>query len=84
MVLMDLDMPVMDGYQATEMIRKLGNEKYQLLPIIAVTASVLSDAKESVLAAGMNDFIGKPFNPYDLFLKMKDHTKTVRTIQIER
>ncbi|WP_415906035.1 response regulator [Neptuniibacter sp. QD72_48] len=59
-VLMDCQMPVMDGFQATERIRQM--EKVKHLPIIAMTANALTSDKERVLNAGMNDHIGKPIN----------------------
>lgn len=68
-VLMDLQMPQMDGYQATQAIRKLGG-KYQKLPIIALTADVVSDAKDRVKQAGMNDYLSKPFSPDVLYRKI--------------
>lgn len=64
-VLMDLSMPEMDGYQATEWIRKHPTEN-QNIPIIALTASTLSSMKAEALDRGMNDFMTKPFNPSDL------------------
>lgn len=68
-VLMDLQMPQMDGYQATRAIRKLGG-KYQQLPIIALTADVVSDAKDRVKQAGMDDYLSKPFSPDVLYRKI--------------
>ncbi|WP_321404241.1 PAS domain S-box protein [Maridesulfovibrio sp.] len=59
-VLMDCQMPEMDGYTATRKIRE--NEKYKHLPIIAMTANVMADDYERSLQAGMNDHIGKPIN----------------------
>ena len=66
LILMDLDMPVMDGYEATQQIRKLSGEKYQSLPIIALSASAVADYKRNAQDAGMNDFITKPFQPHQL------------------
>lgn len=60
-VLMDIQMPVLDGVQATQRIRQ--HEIWQQLPIIALTAGVLSSEKERAWEAGMNDFIGKPIDP---------------------
>ncbi len=59
-VLMDIQMPVLDGYQATRQIRQLpgGAE----LPIVALTAGTLTQEKDAARAAGMNDFIAKPFD----------------------
>ena len=64
-VLMDLQMPIMDGYQTTQKIRLL--EKLKMIPVIAMTADVLPSDRERALAAGMNDFVGKPFALNELF-----------------
>lgn len=71
MVLMDLQMPVMDGYKATEMIRKLPEEKFKKLPIIAVSASAFNEVKKKVFDTGMTDFITKPINPEELYLTIE-------------
>lgn len=67
LVLMDLQMPEMDGYEAAIAIRKLPEKKYQSLPIIALTASAVLEMKDLVLEVGMNGCISKPFNPDDLY-----------------
>ncbi|MEM6380705.1 MAG: response regulator, partial [Bacteroidota bacterium] len=67
MVLMDLQMPVMDGYRTTEIIRSWPESKYQQLPIIALSASAMEEFRERAFAAGMNDYITKPFVPKELF-----------------
>ena len=65
-VLMDHMMPVMDGVEATQEIRKLSEEDYQKLPIIALSANATSEAKELFLQAGMDDFIAKPIREKEL------------------
>ena len=67
-ILMDIQMPVMDGYTACREIRKL--EKYRKLPIIAMTANVMSGDRKKVLDAGMNAHIGKPINVGEMLATM--------------
>ena len=65
MVLMDIQMPVMDGLEATREIRKFMSP--QELPIIALTAHAFAEERERSRVAGMNDFLAKPFKPDDLY-----------------
>jgi CheY-like chemotaxis protein len=65
LVLMDLQMPVMDGYQATAKLRADG--RFAALPIIAMTAHATIEERQRCLAAGMNDHISKPIDPDHLF-----------------
>jgi signal transduction histidine kinase/ActR/RegA family two-component response regulator len=74
MILMDLQMPEMDGYQTTTAIRGLRDEKYKNLPIIALTASAMLDIKDHAFTVGMNDYISKPFNPNDLYRKIASYS----------
>ncbi len=66
LILMDLHLPNVDGYQATSAIR----EKDQNIPIVALTAAAMVQEKEKVLSSGMNDYVTKPFKPHDLYNKI--------------
>ena len=66
LILMDLQMPIMDGYQATRLIRKFDEDT----PIVALTASALLKVRQEVIAAGMNDYVTKPFDPGELKRKI--------------
>ena len=70
-ILMDLQMPVMDGYEATKRIRQHPNEHIRTMPIIALTASVMIKVKEKVVQTGFNEYVTKPFNPNELYTKIK-------------
>jgi len=68
-ILMDIQMPEMDGIQATENIRR----KFKLnLPIIALTANALKEDKDKYIQYGINDYISKPFNTNELYQKIRD------------
>jgi signal transduction histidine kinase/CheY-like chemotaxis protein len=67
-VLMDIQMPVMDGYTATSTIRSLAG--YEALPILAMTANVLPEDRAKALAAGVNDHVPKPIDPDELYRKL--------------
>jgi CheY-like chemotaxis protein len=64
LILMDCNMPVMDGYEASRRIRS--NGRWPELPIVALTANALSDERERCRAAGMNDYLAKPFRREEL------------------
>jgi len=67
-VLMDCQMPEMDGYEATRAIRQ--EARWRDLPVIAMTANAMAGDRERALAAGMNDHIAKPVNVQELFGKL--------------
>lgn len=71
LILMDIQMPVINGIAATKKIRELEATSNTQTPIIAITANALSGDKETCLAAGMNDYISKPFQVDVLVNKMK-------------
>jgi CheY-like chemotaxis protein len=71
-ILMDIQMPIMDGILATKKIREIESSTNRHTPIIAITANALAGDKENCLAAGMNDYISKPFQPEVLIQKMRN------------
>ncbi|MCM1038054.1 MAG: response regulator [Ruminococcus sp.] len=68
-ILMDVQMPIMDGYEATRTIRRLPRKDVQTLPIIAMTANALEEDKEAALKNGMNAHIAKPID-MDIFISV--------------
>ncbi len=66
-MLMDVQMPVMDGYEATKTIRKLEDQKLAAIPIIAMTANAFEEDRQEALKSGMNGHIAKPINVDTLF-----------------
>jgi PAS domain S-box-containing protein len=69
LILMDVQMPVLDGFACTRKIRK----HFKDVPIIAVTASPKNEILQDILACGMNDFVSKPFKPNELRSKMLEY-----------
>ena len=67
-VLMDCQMPVMDGYEATRLLRQ--NPAFKGLPILAMTANAMADDRQKALAAGMQDHIAKPLNVEQMFMTL--------------
>jgi signal transduction histidine kinase/CheY-like chemotaxis protein len=75
-VLMDLQMPVMDGYEATRRLRQ--DSRYASLPVIAMTAHALPEERERCTAVGMNGHIGKPIEPEQLYATLARHYSSGR------
>jgi CheY-like chemotaxis protein len=71
-ILMDLQMPIMNGFDAAIEIRKMPDTKKANIPIIALTASALFDIRERVFNSGMNDYVSKPFKPEELLEKIQN------------
>ena len=67
LILMDLHMPVMDGIEATRIIRSSSDRKISQIPIVALTAAVMSEAHDKIENLAINDYVLKPFKPKDLY-----------------
>ncbi|MDR1894658.1 MAG: PTS transporter subunit EIIC [Spirochaetales bacterium] len=71
LIFMDVQMPVMDGYEATRLIRGFPAQEAQKVPIVAMTANVFKEDIVKCLASGMNDHLAKPLSEEDLFAKLQ-------------
>ncbi len=84
LVLMDVHMPEMDGFEATRIIRDRSSDVIDhQVPVIALTADVNNETRTRVREAGMNDFVTKPSEPDVLFQKIVDHTNLVLELPAE-
>jgi CheY-like chemotaxis protein len=77
-ILMDLQMPVLNGFDASMLIRKMQDPKKSGVPIIALSAAALTDIKEQVFDSGMNDYVSKPFKPEELMEKIQSLVTAVQ------
>jgi PAS domain S-box-containing protein len=73
LILMDLHMPVMDGIEATRIIRSSEDEKIRKIPIVALTAAVMSETHDKIENLYINDYVLKPFKPKDLYDRIVKH-----------
>ncbi|HUI17468.1 MAG TPA: response regulator [Alphaproteobacteria bacterium] len=71
LILMDIQLPVMDGYEATRRIK--ANPELRHIPILAVTSYALSGDEEKARAAGCDGYVTKPFSPRQLLAKVREH-----------
>lgn len=75
LILMDLHMPVMDGIEATRIIRNSDNLKIKDIPIVALTAAIMSESHDKIEDLNINDYVLKPFKPHDLFESIRKHIR---------
>jgi two-component system cell cycle response regulator DivK len=75
LILMDIQLPIMDGYEATRRIRI--NPELKSIPIIAVTSYALAGDEAKALAAGCSAYVTKPFSPRALLAKVQEHLTVV-------
>ena len=74
LILMDIQLPIMDGYEATRRIR--AEPGLQSVPIIAVTSYALSGEEQKARAAGCTDYVPKPYSPRQLLAKIREYLPT--------
>jgi len=75
LVLMDLHMPVMDGIEATRIIRQSEDPRIRDIPIVALTAAIMSESHDKIENLNINDYVLKPFKPHDLFERIRKHIR---------
>jgi PAS domain S-box-containing protein len=75
LILMDLHMPVMDGIEATRIIRNSQDPKIKSIPIVALTAAIMSESHDKIEELNINDYVLKPFKPHDLFERIRKHIR---------
>jgi len=75
LVLMDLHMPVLDGIEASRIIRNSENPKIKNIPIVALTAAIMSESHDKIEDLQIDDYVLKPFKPHDLFERILKHVR---------
>jgi CheY-like chemotaxis protein len=75
LILMDLHMPVMDGIEASRIIRNSDNPAIRSIPIVALTAAIMSENHDKIDELNINDYVLKPFKPHDLFSRILKHVR---------
>ena len=70
-MLMDIQMPVMDGYEATRRIRALNDQTLSAIPVVAMTANAFDEDRKAAAECGMNGFISKPINMDEVIQALK-------------
>jgi PAS domain S-box-containing protein len=75
LILMDLHMPILDGIEATRIIRNSDNPRIKNIPIIALTAAIMSESHDKIEDLNINDYVLKPFKPQDLYDRIRKHVK---------
>ena len=75
-ILMDIRMPVADGYTATELIRKMPRNDAATVPVIAMTADAFDESRRKAEKAGINDYVTKPIEPERLFDVLSSYIET--------
>ena len=73
LILMDLHMPVLDGVEASRIIRNSTNPQIKNIPIVALTAAIMSESHDKIEDLNINDYVLKPFKPRDLYEKIVKH-----------
>ena len=83
-ILMDIQMPIMDGYEAARRIRAMEDQKKAEIPIVAVTANAFEEDREIALEAGMNGHLAKPYDIDAIMQTLSEILNLKRTISIHR
>jgi PAS domain S-box-containing protein len=75
LILMDLHMPILDGIEASRIIRNSDDEKIRTIPIVALTAAIMSESHDRIEGLSINDYVLKPFKPQDLYDRILKHIR---------